>query len=271
MDTTHPSPGGVPSTPVLPRRDRLIISACLALITVLAWIYLVHLARQMSSAMAEDVMMAEMGMAMDRTWTAADLAFTIAMWAVMMVGMMAASATPVLVLFAAASRARGDTNLWRSVSMFALGYLVIWLGFSICAALLQGALQRATMLTPAMATASPRVGGAILLAAGMYQVTPFKGACLTECRSPLGFLMTSWRDGNLGAFRMGSGHGLYCLGCCWAVMCVLFVVGVMNLLWVAALTALVLLEKVGPSGAVVARLSGALLIVAGFAIAAGSP
>ena len=103
---------------------------------------------------------------------------------------------------------------------------------------------------------SPHLAGAILVAAGAYQLTPLKGACLTHCRSPLGFLMTNWRDGTLGALRMGVRHGAYCLGCCWALMCVLFVVGVMNLVWVAALTAFVLLEKVGPAGAIVARVAG---------------
>jgi predicted metal-binding membrane protein len=256
-------------SPALPRRDRIIIAASLVLVTLLAWTYLVHLDRQMASAMAEDVMMAEMGMAMDRSWTAIDVVFTFGMWAVMMVGMMAGSAAPVLMLFGAARRSRGSGHTWPGISLFALGYVLVWCGFSACAALAQWALHSETLLTSAMATSSSRLGGAILMAAGAYQLTPWKGACLTQCRSPLGFLMTHWREGDLGALRMGVGHGWYCLGCCWAVMCVLFVVGVMNLFWVAALTALVLLEKVGPAGAVVARVAGGVLIVAGLAIAAG--
>ena len=119
------------------------------------------------------------------------------------------------------------------------------------------------MLSPAMQTSSPRLAGVILLAAGAYQLTPWKGACLTHCRSPLGFLMTNWRDGKWGAIRMGLVHGAYCLGCCWALMCVLFVVGVMNLAWVAALTVFVLLEKIGPAGAIVARVAGAAIAVLG--------
>jgi predicted metal-binding membrane protein len=107
----------------------------------------------------------------------------------------------------------------------------------------------------------------ILIAAGVYQLTPFKGACLTQCRSPLGFLMTNWRDGNTGALRMGMRHGGYCLGCCWALMCVLFVVGVMNLAWVAALSVFVLMEKIGPAAAVVARAAGAVMIIAGILVA----
>ncbi|MQA28423.1 MAG: DUF2182 domain-containing protein [Luteitalea sp.] len=267
----RPSPGGVRSDSAVStlRRDRIVISACLVLVIGLAWAYLVHLDRQMSPSMDYDTMMAEMGMATDRAWTAADFWFTFAMWAVMMVGMMAGSAAQVLFLCSAARRGRGDGRVWPAVSMFGLGYILVWVGFSACAALVQSALHQAAMLSPAMATSSPRLGGAILLIAGVYQLTPFKSACLTQCRSPLGFLMTHWHDGNLGALRMGGGHGWYCLGCCWAVMCVLFVVGVMNLVWVAALTAFILVEKVGPAGAVVARVAGALMIIAGLVVFAG--
>lgn len=267
-----PSPGATPSTPAVPApsgRDRLVVSACLAVIVALAWAYLVHLSRQMSASMAYDLQMLEMGMTMDRPWTGTDVFFTWAMWAVMMVGMMAPSAAPVLLLFVAARRGRGEPRVWSTASMFGLGYILVWAGFSAGAALVQWALHQAAMLTPAMAASSPRVNGAILLMAGTYQLTPFKGACLTQCRSPLGFLMTNWRDGAAGALRMGAGHGWYCLGCCWAVMCVLFVVGVMNLVWVAALSVFVLLEKVGPAGVVVARVAGAVMIVAGIAVFAG--
>jgi predicted metal-binding membrane protein len=246
-------------------RDRFLIWACIALVTVLAWAYLVHLDRQMSSSMAHDRMMTEMGMTMDMPRTTADVFFTFAMWVVMMVGMMAGAAAPVLLLFAGVQgvgyRIRPLTPM--ALPLFGLGYLTVWIGFSACAALAQEALHRAAMLSPAMAASSPRLSGAILIAAGVYQLTPFKGACLTRCRSPLGFLMTSWRDGAFGAFRMGLAHGTYCLGCCWALMCVLFAVGVMNLLWVAALTALVLFEKVGPFGAAVSRVAGGAIIVWG--------
>jgi predicted metal-binding membrane protein len=119
------------------------------------------------------------------------------------------------------------------------------------------------MLSPMMTTSSARLSGAILIAAGVYQLTPFKGACLTHCRTPLGFLMSHWRDGTAGALRMGMAHGAYCLGCCWALMCVLFVVGVMTLLWVAAIAIFVLVEKVGPAGAIVSRVAGVVLIAFG--------
>ena len=252
------------ATPVAaPGRDRLIVWACIALITALAWAYLLHLDREMSSSMARDRMMAEMGMTMDMPRTSADLFFTFAMWAVMMIGMMAGPATPMLLLFAGMQRTRASGPVPTALPLFGLGYLAVWTGFSACAAIAQEALHRAALLSPAMAASSPRLGGAILIAAGVYQLTPFKGACLTHCRSPLGFLMSSWRDGARGAFRMGVSHGVYCLGCCWALMCVLFAVGVMNLLWVAALTVLVLLEKAGPFGAIAARVTGVIMMAVG--------
>lgn len=244
-------------------RDRLLISLCILLITALAWAYLIHLARQMSSSMEYDEMMAKMGMAAGAPWTATDVFFTFVMWTVMMVGMMAGAAVPVLLLFAAARTARGESRLSLPVLAFGSGYFAVWVGFSAWAAMAQWALRETAMLSPAMAAATPRAAGTILIAAGIYQLTPMKSACLTHCRSPLGFLMTSWRDGARGAFQMGARHGTYCLGCCWALMCVLFAVGVMNLLWVAALTGVVLLEKVGPAGALISRIAGAGMIVFG--------
>ena len=213
-------------------------------------------------------MMAQMGMTIDMSWTAADVFFTFAMWAVMMVGMMAGTAAPVLLLFAAARAGRGDRGMRLAVLMFGLGYMTVWVGFSACAALAQWALHQAALLSPSMAASSPYLASAILIVAGAYQLTPWKGACLTHCRSPLGFLMTNWHDGRLGALQMGARHGAYCLGCCWGLMCVLFVVGVMNLVWVAALTGFVLLEKIGPAGTVVARVAGAAMVLVGILLIA---
>ena len=207
--------------------------------------------------------MAAMGMTMDIPWRAADVCFTFAMWAVMMVGMMTASAAPMVLLFAGMHRGRGAKRTPRVVAAFGAGYLFIWTAFSGGAALAQWAMHQAAMLSPAMATSSAPLSGAILIAAGVYQLTPIKGTCLTKCRSPLGFLMSHWREGAAGALRMGIEHGTYCLGCCWALMCVLFVVGVMNLAWVAAIAVFVLVEKIGPAGALVARIAGAAVIVAG--------
>jgi predicted metal-binding membrane protein len=245
------------------RRDRVLISTCIVLITALAWAYLIHLDHQMSSAMAYDSMMAEMGMTRDASWTSSDVFFTFAMWAVMMIGMMSGAAAPVILLFAAARTNRGKRGVPLAVLLFGSGYAAVWLGFSAVAALAQWGLHEAMMLSPVMAASNPHLAGAILLGAGVYQLSPFKGACLAHCRSPLGFLMTNWRNGRLGAFQMGLRHGAYCLGCCWALMCVLLVVGVMNLVWVGALTVFVLLEKIGPAGGVLARVAGAAMVVFG--------
>ena len=264
--STRRSTGAVRSpSPVaaLPRRDQVLIASCILLVCALAWAYLVHLNRQMASQAADATSMMAMGMRMDAQWGAADVFFTYAMWAVMMVGMMGASVAPVLLLFAASHARRADQGAWAAVPMFGLGYLTVWVGFSACATLAQWGLHQAALLSPMMAATSPRLAGALLLAAGVYQLTPLKRACLTHCQTPLGFLMSHWRDGAAGAFQMGFRHGIYCLGCCWALMVVLFAVGVMNLAWVAVLTVFILMEKVGGAGARVSRIGGILLIALG--------
>jgi len=215
------------------------------------------------SALVDGPLQAEMLRAMTEPWQAADMLFTFAMWLVMMIGMMLGPALPMLLLFAATEARHGRGRMTLSVLLFGLGYLTIWLGFSGWATVAQWALHDASLLSPMMETSNARLSGIILLGAGIYQLTPLKSACLAHCRSPLGFVMTHWRDGRAGALRMGLAHGVYCLGCCWALMCVLFVVGVMNLLWIAALTLFVLLEKVGPAPVFVARATGVGLIAAG--------
>ena len=213
--------------------------------------------------MHESQAMAEMGMSMDMPWTITDAIFTFVMWAVMMVAMMTPSAAPVFLIFAGMQRKQTGRHLPFGLLLFGAGYLLVWSGFSAIAAVAQWALHSAAMLSPAMKTVSPWLGGGILIGAGLYQLTPSKRACLSHCQSPLGFLMSHWRSGNAGALRMGLAHGAYCLGCCWALMCVLFVVGVMNLVWVAVLSAFVLLEKVGPAGQAVSRVAGGGMVAAG--------
>ena len=156
-----------------------------------------------------------------------------------------------------------------AVPSFGLGYLMVWLAFSACATAAQWALHDGALLSPTMATSSTPVAGVILVAAGAYQLTPLKTGCLARCRSPLGFLMSNWRDGSSGAFLMGFRHGLFCLGCCWALMAVLFVVGVMNLAWVGVLTLFILAEKIGPTGARVSRVGGAILLALGAVLLSG--
>jgi predicted metal-binding membrane protein len=254
-----------PAAASLSRRDRILIPSCIVLITLIAWAYLIRLDRQMTADMQQ--MVAAMGM-MNMPWTATDAVLNFAMWAVMMVGMMLPSASPMLMLFAATQARSGNRRVSAATLSFGSGYLTVWTCFSLGATLAQWGLHQAALLSPAMASSSILLNGVILLAAGAWQLTPWKGMCLVHCRGPLGFFMTHWRAGRFGAFRMGFSHGAYCLGCCWALMCVLFVVGVMNLIWVAALTAFVLVEKIGPAGAFVARFTGVAMIALGIVILA---
>jgi predicted metal-binding membrane protein len=244
-------------------RDRTIIASCILLVSALAWVYLFHLDRQMSVDAGSDTVMARMGMTIESGWTARDFVFTFAMWAVMMVGMMAATVAPVLFLFTEMRSGRGDSHPRLSSAIFGGGHIAVWIVFSAAAALLQWVLHQGDWLSSGMTITSSRLAGIILIAAGLYQMTPAKRACLTRCQSPLGFLLSNWRDGANGALTMGIRHGAFCLGCCWAIMLVLFVVGIMNLAWVAALTAFILLEKFGPAGVRVARVAGVLVICFG--------
>ena len=211
---------------------------------------------------SEMAMHEAMGMAMPAgtPWDPLDLAGIGAMWGIMMTAMMLPSATPLLVLFARSQRLREGVveGSWR-IGLLGAGYLVVWLGWGALAAALQWVLHAFLLLSPAAALTSAVAGGALLMVAGLYQVTPWKQACLRRCQSPLGFMLAHWRDGRGGAFRMGVAHGVYCVGCCWALMALLFVGGVMNLVWVAALAALALLEKLVP-GRWLSYASGAALV-----------
>ena len=266
MASTLPSRGEARS-PGGPHRA--LIASCIVLITALAWAYLVHLNRHMTSAIEDDTMMAAMGMVMRQPWGASDLLLTFVMWSVMMVGMMAVPALPVLLLFAGLHAQRVDRAMVPAVPSFGLGYLIVWLAFSACATAAQWALHEGALLSSTMATSSTLVAGLILITAGVYQLTPLKTRCLARCQSPLGFLMSNWRDGSSGAFLMGFRHGIFCLGCCWALMAVLFVVGVMNLAWVGVLSLFILAEKIGLIGARVSRAGGAILIALGAVLVSG--
>jgi predicted metal-binding membrane protein len=240
-------------------RDRTIIASCIIAITALAWLYLIHLSGEMSIARST---MQAMTIA---PWSATDYLLTFAMWSVMMVGMMSPTATPALLLFDGMQKNAEARERYTKVFLFGLGYIIVWIAFSALAALTQWVLHDRAILSMSMATTSSRLGGLILLLAGGYQLTPAKNVCLRQCQTPLGFLMTNWREGERGALAMGLKHGKYCLGCCWALMLVLLVVGVMNLAWVAVLTAFILIEKFGRTGSLVARLGGAAMIAGGIA------
>jgi predicted metal-binding membrane protein len=193
-------------------------------------------------------------------WNASYWLLLFAMWVVMMAGMMLPSAAPAMLLYGCVVRKNPDAgNATRQIYAFAAGYLLVWVVFSLVATALQYALARTALLSPMMDSGDPRFGGGLLIAAGVYQFTPFKRACLNACRSPAEFITRHWRKGASGGFYLGAANGLYCLGCCWVLMLLLFVGGVMNLLWIVALTIFVLLEKIAPFGAQGGRISGVLL------------
>ena len=245
---------------LLARRDRIIVLASLVLLVILAWAYTVVMALHGSQAHQHG----GMALAAWRPWTATEAAFMLLMWIVMMAAMMVPSAAPMLLAFARISRARAQASAPISYSgAFLLGYLTLWAAFGLFATATQGLLHAATLLSPAMASVNPIFSSAVLIAAGIYQFTPIKDACLAKCRMPLGFLLSEWRDGSGGAFVMGLRHGLYCVGCCWLVMALLFVAGVMNLVWIALLALVVLAEKALPYGRWVSRVLGLAAIVWG--------
>jgi predicted metal-binding membrane protein len=189
------------------------------------------------------------------------------MWAVMMVAMMTPSAAPMILTFATINRRRrAQQGPFVPTAVFALGYLLVWGGFSALATMAQWGLHTTALLSPMMASTSHVLGGLLLLAAGIFQWTPLKSTCLMQCRSPLGFITTEWREGVWGALQMGLWHGGYCVGCCWGLMALLFVAGVKNLIWVAAIAAFVLVEKVLPHGRLVGRVTGGVLLLAGLAL-----
>lgn len=190
-------------------------------------------------------------------WTLAYAGIMFSMWWVMMAAMMLPSAAPILLLFARINRKeKAAGRPFIPTGIFAAGYMAAWGGFSILAAGLQWALERLGLLSPMMVTTNYWLGGAILFAAGLWQLTPIKGMCLRHCRSPMGFLVQSWRPGRGGAFRMGLEHGTFCLGCCWFLMGLLFFGGIMNLFWIIGLAVFVLVEKTIPMGSGIGRAFG---------------
>ena len=259
--------------PVL-RRDRMVVIASAAAVTILAWMHLLRLAASMHAGMSRPEPMSGMGASgMDGmmmpslgAWSPQEGVIVFAMWAVMMVGMMLPSVTPMLVIHARVARqALAQGKPFAATGWFALGYLLAWAGFSLGATAAQWGLERTLLLSPAMVGRSHVFGGLVLIAAGLYQWTPFKEACLSQCQAPLVFIQRhgGFRRDAVGSMRLGVRHGLYCIGCCWALMALLFVGGVMNVLWIAAISVFILLEKLVPSPRLLSRVAGTGLLVVG--------
>jgi len=242
------------------KRDRAIVVAALAGIAVLAWGYMVYEARAMYHTGVCYCAGMKMSGPDTAPWSVGTLLPLFLMWAEMMVAMMIPSAASMILTFAVVNRKRREQQQpFVPTGIFLLGYLAVWTGFSALAAVAQWILHALALLSPMMVSTSPLLGGVLLLVAGVFQWTPLKSACLTHCRSPLSFLMTDWREGTWGAFFMGLKHGAYCTGCCWFLMALLFVAGVMNVWWIAIIALFVLLEKVVPLGLLLGRITGALL------------
>ena len=260
------SPSPPPSLPRLPTRDRITILSALVGVIVLAWAYVLYLRAKMPMMRAD----APVAIIPLHPWTPVDFVFVYLMWAVMMVGMMLPSAVPMTLLYAGMVRkAERQGSPMAPTGAFVAGYLFLWCVFSLGATVVQWGLHETAMLSPMMVAKSHVVGAGLLMVAGLYQLTPWKAACLDHCRAPVHFFAKHWRPGVRGAFRLGLYHGAFCLGCCWALMGLLFVGGVMNVLWIAAITVFVLFEKVLPVGALSARLrwaAGIGLVVSGVGV-----
>jgi predicted metal-binding membrane protein len=244
------------------RNERRVALCGLAAVVALAWLWLWREAGAMAPG--------SMAMAtMPRPAGTGELTLLFVMWAVMMAGMMLPSAAPAIVLYGAMVRKNGARGTaLPALSTFAGGYLLAWTVFSAAATLLQAWLERASLLTPTTAAAHATLAAFLLIGAGVYQLTPLKQACLAKCRDPLGFFLTHWRAGAGGALRMGVVHGAYCVGCCWALMLVLFVAGVMNLAWVGLIAAFVLVEKLFRWGRAASYAASAALMLAGIVLLA---
>jgi predicted metal-binding membrane protein len=239
----------------LPLRDHAAILLALIGLAAVAWLY-IYLQMSPMDEVAMPVAFSP--------WTAADFALNVAIWWVMMPGMMLPSAAPMILTFATVNRRKRTRGRpFVQTAVFTTGYLTAWGLFGIAATLADWGLEQTALMSPMTQRLTPALGAALIVVAGVYQLTPFKYVCLTHCRSPFDFVLNHWRDGAVGALRMGFEHGLYCLGCCWFLMALLFAAGTMSLLWMAAITAFVLAEKLFPAGRWIARVSGLVMIAFG--------
>lgn len=242
------------------RRDREVVAVTLFLLLALAWIFLWRDAASMR-AMGSGLS------GMPGAPAVGTLVPIFLMWAIMMVGMMLPAASPTILLYATLVRKNGERGtVLPAVWVFTSGYILVWTVFSLAISVLQLLLQELALLTSMMASASPELSAAILVCAGVYQWSPLKKACLRKCQNPMEFFITRWRPGAHGAFRMGVEHGMYCVGCCWMLMALLFVAGVMNLLWIALIAGFVLAEKVLPSSRITSAIASIALVLSGLVL-----
>ncbi len=253
------------------RRDRLIVIATLVTVIALSWAYLLAGAGMGMSGLEMTRMsqhelignVQHIAVMQPAVWTPGYAALMFCMWWVMMIAMMLASAAPLMLVFATVNRRQRVTGRpYVATAIFAFGYLAAWGGYSLAGVLLQWGFERIGILSPMLVAKNELVVVGLLFAAGLYQLTPLKQACLRYCRSPLEFMNARWRPGAAGAFRMGLVQGAVCVGCCWFLMALMFVGGLMNLYWIAGLALFVLLEKTVPGGHLFGHVSGIGLLVA---------
>jgi len=237
------------------QRDRWITGTGLLLLAGLSWIYIIGLNEGGWSWL--------MAMPMRHGWTGSDLLLTFLMWLVMMMAMMTPAVAPTILLLGTVERRRGQPRPRRRTAVALVGYFIVWAGACVLATLLQYGLHEAGIIYGAMSPLHAQLAGAMLILVGIFELTPAKAACLTRCRSPIDTIARYWRPEPGGSLRVGLSHGLYCLGCCWALMLVLFVTGVMNLLWIAILSALILAEKLLPQGRLLSRFAGIAILIWG--------
>jgi predicted metal-binding membrane protein len=262
----------VPTPTAVLRRDRIVIILALALLTAFAWSYLLWLSADMDMGGMDmtglRMIPSGMGLMMPAhmPWRAMEFAFVFAMWTVMMVCMMTPSAAPMFLMYARVGRqTEAQGRPLAATVWFATGYFLVWVAFALFATVVQWALERSALLDFTMASTSNLLGGLVFVAAGLYQWTRLNDICLTECQRPFAFVMRhgGYRRDALGCVMLGLRHGAYCVGCCWALMALLLVGGVMNVLWIALLALLAFLEKVPSMGRLIARLAGIVLIAGG--------
>jgi predicted metal-binding membrane protein len=241
------------------KRDRNIVIAGLSAVIFIAAIYTINMAQSyggMSVAMLQH---------QNHTGYSNDSFLNLfTMWTVMQIAMMSPTAVPMILMHAKVERSRHpEQSPVIATTLFFLGYIIVWVVFSAVFAIIQMVLQSSALLSPQMSSANPWLAGGILIAAGLFQFSKLKEVCLNECRSPVTYFMLEWREGNTGALLMGLKHGVHCVGCCWVLMALLFVAGVMNLLWMSLITVFVLIEKVMPKGDIFGRVGGVGMLIWG--------
>ena len=247
------------------KQQNIILALGIIIIASLGWLYVFHVTSISSNGVQDNLM--NVMSPEKQLWNFRDGMSAFIMWSVMMAAMMLPSAMPMILVFATVNRRRH--SLVKEVVptwMFVSGYILMWIFFSLIVALIQLTLHNFSLISVDMSIINPFLGGIILVFAGIYQFTPVKEVCLKNCQSPLGFIMENWRDGKFGAFIMGLHHGLYCIGCCWILMILLFVAGVMNLSWVAIIALFIFLEKVLITKRWLSKIAGVLLVIWGIGL-----